>query len=272
MQATCSQRHKQEIVIQTTRIERIVTNMKKLSGVFALATGFVALTNIANAAVIAFQAATPVSGNISGTTAATGLDFSVTPFTIQVTALGFYDSGQDGFVGTNRVTIYNRDTKAAVATATFAPGTGATLNGAYRFITFGAPVTLAAGNYSVIGENLFNSNVTLIDTWGADFAGQPVFDDGSSMTPDNTPAITTTNHWRFYSKTGPDSAPGVFIDSAFQMANGGTFLEGDTASPRFLSGTFEYTPLPEPGTYAMLAGMLVTGAGFALRARSRKRK
>lgn len=81
-----------------------------------------------------------------------GMDFDVVS-PIQITALGVFDSGQNGLQNPLTVYIYNRDTQAAVATLNFATGnTGTLLNGS-RFLNLLAPLVLPVGFHgSVVGE------------------------------------------------------------------------------------------------------------------------
>lgn len=71
--------------------------------------------------------------------------------TVNVTQLGFFDSGSDGLSGAVNVTIYSTATgNAALAAATIPAGTGTELNG-YIYVTLATPVTLPAGTYVIGG-------------------------------------------------------------------------------------------------------------------------
>ncbi|MGO9622774.1 MAG: PEP-CTERM sorting domain-containing protein [Desulfobaccales bacterium] len=118
---------------------------------FALAAIFmlIAWAAAAHADYTAYDVPAPTSGNQSWT-GSLGMDFNVqSPVTI--TALGVYDSGQDGISGTLYAVIYNRDTGQPVTkTLSFTTSNPGTLNDGSRFLTLTFPVTLVPGNYSVV--------------------------------------------------------------------------------------------------------------------------
>ena len=81
-----------------------------------------------------------------------GMDFDVNS-PILITALGVFDSGQDGLAFATPVYIYDRNTQLSVVSLTIPAGTGTTLIGGSRFVNLVTPFTLNAGFHGSIVED-----------------------------------------------------------------------------------------------------------------------
>jgi hypothetical protein len=84
------------------------------------------------------------------------MDFDVNQ-TIQVTALGVYDSGQNGITGTLYAIIFDSNGQAVTNTLSFTGNQGTLINGS-RFQNLTTPVTLAPGTYSIISWGYSDSD------------------------------------------------------------------------------------------------------------------
>src|SRR5262245_17444253 len=99
----------------------------------------------AMSAIIALDSPAPFFGN-QDFNGSLGVDFNVGLNAIQVTRVGGFDSGQDGFFNNIGVRIYDRaNTVVPLLSETLAIGqTGTLINGS-RFIVPSTPLTLPAG-------------------------------------------------------------------------------------------------------------------------------
>jgi hypothetical protein len=185
-----------------------------------------------------------------------GQDFTVN-VPINVLEIGAFDSGQDGFVGTITAALFSRTGNTGVvvpgSTTTFTAGSPGTLSSpsvggssAYRWKTI-PTLALAPGTYTIAASGFSGS-----DPNGNTSVGDPAptFNTGGG-------AITFGS--ARFSVVGPMP----------------TFPESpDTAT--YLAGTFTFEPIffptPEPGTVALLIGMLVSGTGLAMYRRLRRRR
>ena len=129
---------------------------------------------VIHAQVIAYSS-TLQAGN-QGWPGNMGLDFDVNnPITIL--ALGAFDNNGDGFSGSVRVAIFNRDTSALATPAVTFTGTGGALIKSDRFQNLSPAVTLPPGHYSIVAVGF--SNTDLNANLGNDGAVGPVGDTGS---------------------------------------------------------------------------------------------
>lgn len=78
-----------------------------------------------------------------------GMDFNVNA-TIQITALGVFDSGGDGLAGTLHVRLYDRDTQVSLADVVLDAGKPGTLIGGSRFLMLKQPLKLKKGFHGTI--------------------------------------------------------------------------------------------------------------------------
>ncbi|MBY0373393.1 MAG: DUF4082 domain-containing protein [Bryobacteraceae bacterium] len=93
---------------------------------------------------------TPTTPRVSGTI---GFLFSVNT-AVNLTDLGYWDEGGDGLIDPHQVGIWDAVSNTLVASVTVPTGTGGTLLGGFRFVSVGAPIALAAGNYVLGGFTL----------------------------------------------------------------------------------------------------------------------
>lgn len=200
-------------------------------------------------ATIAYDVPSGVIGNQSIFVPLTlGMDFDVlTP--ISVTALGVFDSNQDGLLSPLVAGIYDRQTQALVTPPVeFVAGTGAAsgiLDGGSRFLPI-PPVVLPAGfqgtiavyGYGGTGEQNANS--------GGDPTGTAQF-----------PWVTN------------DGGGLISFVGSSRNNNGQTMLvypENLDSGPvnRYAAGTFTFAAIPEPSTLVLI---LAGASLFAVRAR-----
>jgi hypothetical protein len=162
-----------------------------------------------------------------------GMDFNVN-LPVLVLSLGVFDSGQNGLTFDHVVRIYDRNTQLTVALATIPAGSSATLIGGSRFVPLLSPLVLPAGfQGSIVAE---------IDPT-----------DGNGNTNGGAGVSTLNDGGGFLTFVGggrvSDNGPGVFPAR----------LDGGPVN-RYLAGTFEFVPIPEPATWALigLGAMLAT--------------
>ena len=185
---------------------------------------------------------------IQGWSGTLGMQFTVNS-PILVTALGIFDSGADGLVGTLNTNLWSvNDMVTPLASMTFTaamPGTldAGGMDGSSRFLPLLTPLRLDPGDY-VIAADSFSSDdpnaneVVQIKTWTTN-------DGGGLITFDaNSPY---------------DSSPGVFPTIPYTNPNG------------YAAGTFQFTSaVPEPGEYALMMGAAALGLAGWRRRRARR--
>ncbi len=210
---------------------------------FALAAIFmlIAWAAAAQADIVAYDVPAPSIGN-QPWTGSLGMDFNVnSPVTI--TALGVYDSGQDGISGTLSAVIYNRDTGQPVTkTLSFTTSNPGTLNDGSRFLTLTFPVTLVPGNYSVV-------------SWGysaSDLNGNLGFPGLAPSTTNNGGGLISFVSARF-SAAGTG---GVYPTGANGYSSNS--LDGPPVN-RYYAGTFEFAAGPPVSTIAYNVPTNTTG-------------
>jgi hypothetical protein len=182
-----------------------------------------------------------------------GLTFNVNS-QIKVLELGIYDSAQDGIkplvtgAPVTLSTLIFDSAKNVLAQMDFSTNDTGTLVGAYRWKSLATPLTLAPGQYAIVGygfhlgtNNEYNANFT--------HTGWPTFDDGGGLIS-------------FVDSVWGDS-PGVDMPPIYPTRSGATTVHG---VHDFFDGP-NMTYVPVPG--AAMLGILGLGAAAA---RLRKRR
>jgi hypothetical protein len=187
-----------------------------------------------------------------------GMEFDVNAQAIQITSLGVFDSGRDGFHHVLTTYLYNRDTHALIASQSFSGTTNATagvLQGYNRFLPVAGQVVLNPGHY-IIEAAGFATDGLGADTNGAQtLAGYvpDTFNSGGGLISAVAPSVYTEAYL----------GGGAYSSSTFGNAltnNGGTF--------QFSQVTLD---VPEPGAVSLFGGLVVMGGGALVRRRLRKK-
>lgn len=174
---------------------------------------------------------------------ALGMDFDVNQ-DICITALGIFDSGQNGIQNNIDAYIYNRDTQQIVASRFFGPSSMGLGDGTTNFLDLSRPLLLSAGfkgSIVVQGYGILEKN-------------------GNSFSAGNSYATTLNNGGGLISFTGKS-----------RHGNFGYFPTTlDMNVAQYGAGNFKYqavNPVPEPASLAIAAFTLASA--FRLR-KSRK--
>lgn len=174
---------------------------------------------------------------------ALGMDFDVNK-DIYITALGIFDSGQNGIQNNIDAYIYNRDTHQIVASRLFGPTSMGIGDGTTNFLDLSAPVLLSAGfrgSIVVQGYGILEKN-------------------GNSFSAGSSYAITLNNGGGLISFTGRS-----------RHGNFGYFpTTVDMNVAQYGAGNFKYqavNPVPEPASLAIAAFALASA--FRLRKTSK---
>jgi hypothetical protein len=177
-----------------------------------------------------------------------GLDFEVTFDHVTITRLGVWDDNGNGLLSSHVLMLYDLSNPSApLAQINTLPGAGVLVNG-YRYFDLLDPITLGAGTqFSVVvyypGDNL-DSNGNSGPTPPSLNEPTPIFD-GEGV-------ISNIGVGRYVR------------DLAFP-----DMLDTGPAN-RYHSGSFTYSPNPEPGTMVLLSGVLAA-AGVWRRRRAKRR-
>lgn len=181
---------------------------------------------------------TDIGFEFDGSSWTLGWKFSVSePATIQ--ALGVYDSGQDGLASSAQVGLWLASGGAPIAQTSIASGTGAQLDGYFRFASV-ASVGLTPGIEYIVGSYLDGELAT------AFFGGNGIVDPRVTVI-DNRYSSTSWTGFGFPDFTDPGSEGTAFVGANFQL-----------------------TPVPLPAA-AWLFGSGVAGIGVLVRRRLSKR-
>lgn len=196
----------------------------------AMATSSVAQT-------VAYEFPT-VNGNQWNFGGSLGMDFNVNS-PVTVTAIGVFDSGQNGLLNDLNVRMYNRDTEAVVTSASFSPSSSGYGLGASDFKNLAVAITLPAGFHgSIVAEGY-----------------------GSLEMNGNSNSSST---YATALNTGGGALS--FVGSSRYGAYGAFPTNPENSIDRYGAGTFRFTAVPEPASMAAL-GLGMT----ALLRRSRRR-
>lgn len=178
-----------------------------------------------------------------------GIDFVVNSGGAVLRSLGAFDSNADGILSAGGITtqLWQRnnngtpndptdDTGTLITSDTFSAAVPGTLEGSYRFKDLASPLSLAAGDYTIVA-------------FGYDAAEL----NGNIFSPDNVPYSDEGNGTISFVGRSRYGAPGAFPDSP------------DTLPVQYMGPSFKFSAVPEPGT-AAFGGLL---AAALLRRRNR---
>ena len=212
------------------------TALRSFRGVAVLAAlvCLVTAARSASAQIVALESVPPLVGNQANFDGTLGMDFDVVEFPIQVSALGVFDSNQDGIKAQDVFAeIWSRnnggtpndpndDTGGAVVVGptTFSPGDDGTLLGGSRFKSV-TPVTLNPGSYTISAGN-FNGDDSEVNLGYSGPA--PTIHDGGGLL-------------KFVgaSRVGNENTAGTF-----------PIFNGGGPETRFHAGTFQYSLAVDP--------------------------
>lgn len=167
-----------------------------------------------------------------------GMDFNVLG-PIEVTELGAFDSGQDGFDGDVNVGIF--DLGGALLVSTVLSGTDGALIGGSRFNSI-TPFLLGPGVYSIVA----------VGFTGGNFSGN------TGLFPFPLTSFDDVNGRLALVDNGGRWAS----SNTFALPPGGPYPQSD---PVFQAGTFGANAVPDGGSAAALLGLGLLGIGWARR-------
>jgi hypothetical protein len=128
--------------------------------IIALAAASLGFAATAHATILAYDNTGATTGGAGGNLNI-GRQFSVTGTGITVDDLGVYDDGSNGLVDPHTVTLFSitafgpgGGSPSAIDSVVVPGGTGATLNGGFRFAALSSPLFLAPGMYSVVAYGM----------------------------------------------------------------------------------------------------------------------
>lgn len=195
-------------------------------------------TAAASASTIALTSVTGGTLATSGTDQLYGWTFNVLQ-PLQVTELGAFDTGSDGFAVAHDVGIFSNATQSLLVSATLSSGAGGTLDNGFRYTTV-APTLLGVGSYTIVlTMPQGNSDTQFI----------------------NVTSFTTASEIQYVNSAFAGSSTLAFpnIFGSFAPGMFGPNFQFDTSAP-----------VPEPATLSLL-GLGLAGAG-ARRWRQRKQQ
>ena len=199
-----------------------------------------ALTGAASAQFIAYRY--PHGSGNQSFGGSLGMDFNVNQG-IFITALGIFDSAQNGIQNNIDCFIYNRDTQQIVASRLFGPANMGLGDGTTNFLDLPSPVFLPSGFHgSIVAQ-------------------------GFGVLEQNGNSYTVANS---FPDSMNDGGGLINFTGTSRYGNFGFFpTNTDLNVAQYGAGNFKFTsasPVPEPATLAIL------GIGFAALRRRRKAK
>jgi hypothetical protein len=220
-----------------------VNRIIRVLGILAFVAIFLGAASVVHAAIIAYNVPAGTVGNqtFGGSL---GMDFDVNN-PIVISAIGVFDSGQDGLSLPITAQLYNRATQTLVpgAELLFSGVNPGTLIGGSWFQPLATPLHLPAGFQGTIVASGYG-------------IGEPNGNQGAGALP----GLTTNSGGGALSFVGTSRFGGANMFP--------TTIDGGPAN-RYAAGTFEYAPVPEPGTLLLIGSGLV-GIGVGSRRRNRK--
>lgn len=210
-------------------------------------------------ATIVYQSSTSVGNQGQNGPWALGLDFTVnTPG--YVTQIGAFDSSDNGAgfgAATIPLAIYDLGNSQIVpGTQVSFTGTAGTPIGAYRFQSIGS-VLLSAGSYSIVAANYGSGGE---QDYNAFVGNNEVWPDPGFINPlsfDNVGGALTMGNARFVSGYAT-----LYLPPA----------QSSYFNPLFGAGSFDFTPVPEVGTFGAAAVGLLGLVYGARHVRNRRKK
>lgn len=182
-----------------------------------------------------------------------GWTFTVGVSPVKLTRLGFFDASKDGLVHSHDVGLYDKDTKALLASGNVASGTGAPLLSWFRMVDV-ADLILAAGKEYVVAASLPGSGDAWV--WRPDNAsGYNIVLNGFQL---SASLISGYEGARYEDSTS-------VLEFPDQIDNGN---RDEPATRRYFVGpNLEIAPVPEPSqsATALACAALVWGAVRRLR-------
>jgi len=204
-----------------------------------------------------------------------GIDFNVNATAVNVTQLGVFDNAGDGVLLTDSPTqpiviqVWDRDTGIALASASFAGGTGngtqATVGaGKVFFKPLTVPLTLTAGGHYYISED-FAGTEKFGNVGNAGYVN-PTTNDGGGLISFVGKGRASNGHNIMFNGSdaasgGTSAAPAPPATSA--TSGPGGFLDGGPAA-RYTGPNFQFAAVPEPASAGLLG---VAAVGLLARRR-----
>ena len=199
-----------------------------------------AVSTIASGQIIAYRYP-HLQGNQSFG-GALGMDFNVNQ-SIQITALGIFDSAQNGIQNNIDCFIFNRDTQQVVASRFFGPANMGLGDGTTNFLDLSAPVILPAG-----------------------FKGSIVAQGYGILEQNGNSYVSSSS----YPTLMNDGGGLISFTGVSRHGNWGAFPTNlDLNVAQYGAGNFKYSAIeavPEPATWAIMT----VGAAAMLRRRKRR--
>ena len=198
---------------------------------------------------VALAASSLQAGLFVGPGTATGTAFSSTfgealvfkvTSDIQITAVSAYaDGGTLGSSVNVQIRDYNNTLLGGTVVTTSSPVVGSV----WATETLGSPLTLSAGTYSISGFGTFS------------------FDFGNSTHATYSGGGAVTAYDNYYDSGSPSQSVIFAGTGTAALPNPGA---GFTAlgDPKLSVVNFDFTPVPEPSTYALVGGLALVGFGL----------